>query len=294
MDLQIKTASFGGYDKKAVEAYIDDLRSSHEKEVSDLKANVLKLSETVKNLHTMREVNLNESSSTIDNLKKVNDELQVEVTQLKDQLESYKVKEDESASRYESISRTLLEARESADVLIRQTQRDCDMKRAQVEAECEKLSQDTTNACNQMMQETTAECERLSTETTAACDRLNIETQNACDELKETTYANCEELKRQTKEETDSLRAQTEYECRTLQEQTTESCEELTNNTIAECDEMKNQARIVAYNTRMAVKRECESVSGFLAQMISAVDNVSKACDDAKAIADQAFPELSN
>ena len=78
MDVQLKTASFGGYDKKTVETYIEDMNKTHEKEVADLKANVLKLSETVKNLHTMREVNLNESSSTIDNLKKVNDDLQVE------------------------------------------------------------------------------------------------------------------------------------------------------------------------------------------------------------------------
>ena len=114
MDVTLKTTSFGGYDKKAVENYIDELTAEHEKEVADLKANVLKLSETVKNLHTMREVNLNESSSTIENLKKVNDELQVEVTQLRDKMAAYETREEESASRYESISRTLLEARESA------------------------------------------------------------------------------------------------------------------------------------------------------------------------------------
>ena len=113
MDVTLKTTSFGGYDKKAVENYIDELTAEHEKEVADLKANVLKLSETVKNLHTMREVNLNESSSTIENLKKVNDELQVEVTQLRDKMTAYETREEESASRYESISRTLLEARES-------------------------------------------------------------------------------------------------------------------------------------------------------------------------------------
>ncbi|MBQ8924443.1 MAG: hypothetical protein IJ053_06575 [Lachnospiraceae bacterium] len=125
MELQIKTASFGGYDKKATETYIEDLNREHEKEVEELKANILKLSESVKNLHTMREVNLNESSSTIDNLKQVNDELQVELTQMRDQLETYKTKEEESAVRYESISRTLLQARESADALMAQTKKEC-------------------------------------------------------------------------------------------------------------------------------------------------------------------------
>ena len=157
MDVTLKTTSFGGYDKKAVEKYIDELTAEHEKEVADLKANVLKLSETVKNLHTMREVNLNESSSTIENLKKVNDELQVEVTQLRDKMAAYETREEESASRYESISRTLLEARESADTLTKQTQKECDELRATTEAECDRQTQETSDACRQMSEETTAE-----------------------------------------------------------------------------------------------------------------------------------------
>lgn len=294
MDVQLKTASFGGYDKKAVETYIEDLNMSHEKEVSELKASVLKLSETVKNLHTMREVNLNESSSTIDNLKKVNDDLQVEVTQLKDKLEAYRVREEESASRYESISRTLLEARESADTLVRQTDAECDNKRARVEAECEQLTNETTAACDKMMNDTTEECERMHAETVAACDKLNAETQSACQEMKESTYANCESLKRKTKEETDTLREETEYSCRVLNEQTIAECDALKVNTTAECEDMRNQARIEAYNVRMSVKRECESVSEYMAQLYVAVDNVVSACNETKAVADQAFPDLSN
>ena len=230
MDIQLKTTKIGGYDKAAVESYIEELQAEHEKEVADLKANVLKLSETVKNLHTMREVNINESTNTIDNLKKVNDELQVEVTQLKEQLETYRIKEEESANRYESISRTLLEARENADMLSRQTAKECDELRAKTEAECQQLTD----------------------ETVAACDKLTAETTSACQEQKETTYANCEELKRKTKEETDALVAETEYNCRTLNDETTLACEELTETTKSECEEMRNQARIESYNIRMA------------------------------------------
>lgn len=270
MDIQLKTTSFGGYDKKAVESYIEELNAEHEKEVEELNSKVLKLSESVMNLRTMREVNLNESSSTIDNLKKVNDELQVEVTQLKQQLESYRIKEEESASRYESISRTLLEARESADMLTRQT----------------------TKECNDMKTRTEAECQRLTDETVAACDRLTAETTSACQEQRETTYADCEELKRQVKEETDALISDTDYNCRTQTEETRVACEQLSEATASECEEMRNQARIEAYNIRMAVKRECESVSDFMSQLMVCVDNVVKACDETKSVADQAFPEL--
>ena len=43
MDVTLKTTSFGEYDKKAVENYIDELTAENEKEVADLKANVLKI-----------------------------------------------------------------------------------------------------------------------------------------------------------------------------------------------------------------------------------------------------------
>lgn len=294
MEVQLKTASFGGYDKKSVESYIEELQEEHEKEVAELKANVLKLSETVKNLHTMREVNLNESSSAIDNLKKVNDDLQSEIIDLKTQLDAYKTREEESASRYESISRTLLAARENADMLIAETTKQCNEQRTQVQNECDELAAETAAACDKLRYDTNEECERLSAETTAACDKLNAETQSACQELKESTYANCEDLKRKVKEETDSLRAQTHYECATLSEQTKIECEALSEQTRTECEEIRSQARAEAYNVRLSVKRECQSVSGYLAELIKSVDNVVKSCDQAKVIADQAFPELDS
>ena len=55
---------------------------------------------------------------------------------------------------------------------------------------------------------------------------------------------------------------------------------------------MKNQARVEAYNTRMAIKKECESVSDYMNTLIKSVDNVVTACNETKAIADQAFPDL--
>ncbi len=293
MDVQLKTASFGGYDKKAVEAYIDELQTSHEKEVTDLKEKVLKLSETVKNLHTMREVNINESSSTIENLKKVNDELSLEVNQLRTKLENYTTRDEESAARYESISRTLLEARENADALARQTEKECEELRASVTLECEQLSNETALACDKMMTDTTEECERMHAETLAACEKMDVETKSACQELRESTYANCDSLKRRTKEETDALRANTEYECKALKEQTVAECEELKTVTEQECEDARSQARVEAYNTRMNVKRECESVSEYMSELKIALTNVVDAVNQTKDVTDQAFPELN-
>ncbi|MCM1272720.1 MAG: hypothetical protein NC225_05305 [Clostridium sp.] len=281
MEPQFKTASFGGYDKKAVDTYIEETRVAHKREVDELKANVLKLSETVKNLHTMREVNLNESSSTIDNLKKVNDELQDEITQLKNQLVTYKNRDEESASRYESISRTLLEARESADTLLKETTDRCEAIAAENQAECERLKN-----------ETEANCERLTNETVASCEKLRAETTSSCQEMKESTYANCDDLRRRTKEETDNLRTETENSCREANRQTQEYCAALRVETESECEELRNQARTDAYNARMAVKRECENLGIFMSELMGAVDNVVKACDDTKTIAAQQFPDL--
>lgn len=281
MDTTFKTASFGGYDKKAVDAYIEETTLAHQKEVDDLKANVVKLSETVKSLHTMREVNLNESSSTIDNLKKVNDELQREVDRLKKELDFYRQKENESASRYESISRTLLEARENADRLLQDTNKVCEEKRAKVEADCNALVTETENECQRMANETTESCEKLTTETVAKCQ-----------EMKESTFANCEAEKRQTREELETLKNETENYCNGLKEETERGCKELSDQTILECEDMKTQARNDAYSVRMNVKKECESLANYMSQLMIAVDHVVTACGETKQIADQAFPGL--
>lgn len=292
MDAQFKTVSFGGYDKKAVDLYVEEMTAEHEREVADLKSNVMKLSETVKNLHTMREVNLNESSSTIDNLKKVNDDLQAEVDRLKKELETFRQKENESASRYESISRTLLEARENADKLMQETGRECEEKRAKVEADCNALVLETERECQRMANETTETCERMSADTTAECERLNTETVNRCQEMKETTFANCEAEKRRTREETEAMRTETEKYCAALKQDTEESCRTLSEQTTAECEDMKAQARTEAYSIRMNVKKECESLSDYMAQLMNSVELVVEACEETKKVADQAFPNL--
>jgi len=283
MDVQFKTASFGGYDKKAVDAYIEDTRKAHEKEVADLKANVLKLSETVKNLHSMRETNINESTATIENLKKVNDELSLEVAQLREKMETYTSRDQESAARYESISRTLLEARENADTLQRQTEAECQALKSSVEAECQRLQTETAAACEKMMIDTTDECERMHSETVSTCEKMKAETTSACQERRDSTYATCDDYKRRTEDEVTALRANAEYEAKSLREQTE-----------AECEELRIQARTEAYTTRMNVKRECESVSDYMAQLKLALDNVVQAVSDAKEVTDIAFPELNS
>ena len=69
MDLDIKTVSFGGYDKKATETYIMEQQKHYEGEISNLKEDATKLSEAVKGLQQMREANMSESKSTIHSLR---------------------------------------------------------------------------------------------------------------------------------------------------------------------------------------------------------------------------------
>ena len=76
MALDIKTVSFGGYDKNATETYVSELKKKYEDEIAKLKDDATKLSEAVKGLQQMREANMTESKSTIDNLKSVNEQLQ--------------------------------------------------------------------------------------------------------------------------------------------------------------------------------------------------------------------------
>ena len=171
-EASFKTVTFGGYDKNSVDYYIEELKADHEKEVNELKANVNKLSEAVLSLKTMREVNLTESNKTIDGLKAKNAEYESEIESLKEQVNAYKQKEFESAGRYESISRTLLEARESADALIAQTNKECEAQHAEMTAKCEAMEKDTTDRCNALETETNAKCKQMYDETEATCASL--------------------------------------------------------------------------------------------------------------------------
>ena len=293
MALEIKSVSFGGYDKGATETYVLEQQKKYEDEINKLRADAAKLSEAVKGLQQMREANMAESKSTIDELSTANEEMRAELDKLRTDLENYKAREIESASRYESISRTLLAARENADQLTKRTNDECEAKMAE-----------TTAQCKAMLDETNARCEQLKNATEAECDRLLSQTQSSCQEQKETTYAECESLKRKTKEETDALSLETETRCSQLTRETEERCDNLSaqtesacarlkEDTIAECDKAKAETREEIRQNRFLVKREFDSVGGFMAQLQVALADVTSAVNDAKKLTDSAFSDLN-
>ena len=267
-----KTVTFGGYDKNSVDYYIEELKADHEKEVNELKANVNKLSEAVLSLKTMREVNLTESNKTIEGLKTKNSEYESEIESLKEQVNAYKQKEFESAGRYESISRTLLEARESADALIAQTNKECEAQHAEMTAKCEAMEKETTDRCN-----------ALETETNEKCKQMYDETEANCASLKEQAYSDSERTRNKAHEAAEALSAKTDYECRTQKENAQKEAEAITNKATGE-----------AYVLRKNVKKECDAVSKYMGELLAALDGVVDACCVTKDIADKAFTGLKS
>ena len=267
-----KTVTFGGYDKNSVDYYIEELKADHEKEVNELKANVNKLSEAVLSLKTMREVNLTESNKTIEGLKTKNSEYESEIESLKEQVNAYKQKEFESAGRYESISRTLLEARESADALIAQTNKECEAQHAEMTAKCEAMEKETTDRCN-----------ALETETNEKCKQMYDETEATCASLKEQAYSDSERTRNKAHEAAEALSAKTDYECRTQKENAQKEAEAITNKATGE-----------AYVLRKTVKKECDAVSKYMGELLAALDGVVDACCVTKDIADKAFTGLKS
>ena len=76
---RFKTVSFGGYDKAAVEQFIDDMKKSHQQDIADLKQTISKLSETVKSLQLVKDSMSSESNQAIENMQKYNESLQNEL-----------------------------------------------------------------------------------------------------------------------------------------------------------------------------------------------------------------------
>lgn len=268
----LKTVKFGGYDKASVDYYIDELNSKHSKEVEELKANVNKLSEAVLSLKTMREVNMNESTKTIETLKKSNSDYESEIESLKEQLNAYKQREMENAGRYESISRTLLEARESADALIAQTEKECTDKKNTITAELEAYETEVRDRCT-----------KLQTDTEIQCQQMYDQTETKCNNMKEEAYSEAERTRNKSHADAEALSAKTEYECKVMREEAQKDAAN-TRNTAAD-----DAARL-----RNNVKKECQSVSSYMTDLLTSLDNVVAACASTKDVADKGFTGLKS
>lgn len=268
----LKTVKFGGYDKASVDYYIDELKEKHNKEVEELKGNVNKLSEAVLSLKTMREVNMTESSKTIDTLKKTVADQESEIEQLKEQINAYKQRELENAGRYESISRTLLEARESADALVAQTERECEDKKNTIHAELEAYETEVRDRCT-----------KLQTDTEIQCQQMYDQTEAKCNAMKEDAYAEAEKTRNKAHSDSETLTAKTEYECKMMREEATK-----------DAANTRNAATEDATRLRNNVKKECASVSRYMSELLESLDNVVAACSSTKDVADRAFTGLKS
>ena len=267
----LKTVKFGGYDKASVDYYIDELKEKHNKEVEDLKENVSKLSEAVLSLKTMREVNMTESSKTIETLKKANSDLESELEALKEQVNAYKQRELENAGRYESISRTLLEARESADALIAQTEKECTDKKNTITSELEAYETEVRDRCT-----------KLQTDTEIQCQQMYDQTEAKCNSMKEEAYAEAEKTRNKSHSDAEALSA-TDYECKVMREEAQR-----------DAANTRNAATEDATRLRNNVKKECESVSRYMSDLLSSLDSVVAACASTKEVADKAFTGLKS
>lgn len=268
----LKTVKFGGYDKASVDYYIDELKEKHNKEVEDLKENVSKLSEAVLSLKTMREVNMTESSKTIETLKKANSDLESELEALKEQVNAYKQRELENAGRYESISRTLLEARESADALIAQTEKECIDKKNTITSELEAYETEVRDRCT-----------KLQTDTEIQCQQMYDQTEAKCNSMKEEAYAEAEKTRNKSHSDAEALSAKTDYECKVMREEAQR-----------DAANTRNAATEDATRLRNNVKKECESVSRYMSDLLSSLDSVVAACASTKEVADKAFTGLKS
>ena len=281
--VEFKTVKFGGYDKNSVDYYIMDMKSEHEKEVSELKANVNKLSDAVLSLKTMREVNQTESNKTIEGLKTANAEYESELESLREQVNAYKQREYESAGRYESISRTLLEARENADALIAQTKADCDKKTAEINAALAAHEEEVTSRCEQLERETTDKCNEMENDTQIKCQEMYDQTESACTSMREQAYSEAERTRIKAREDAEALNAKTTYECQVLKETAQK-----------DADDIISQATSEAYVLRKNVKMSCEAVSTHMKDLLDALEYVNDSCRDAKDIADRGFNDIGN
>ena len=292
MDFELKTVSFGGYDKKAVETYITEMQEDYEKQITQLKETAAKLGETVDSLRKMREVNMSESKSTVDTLKTANADLQGEMETLRAKLADYEANEADYKAKYESVSKVALDAQIRADKLVRDTEAECAKQKEEVAAELERMMNETRTQCDEQKATTEAECTRMTQETTASCNELREKTEAECERQRSTTSYDCANQKLSTESYCDNLKTSTEAACAEMNAQTEAACAALKADTEAECEALKQKTREEVYTTRSQVKRECESIGEFVSQLQLSVEKVAGAIKDTKALTDSAFGDL--
>ena len=215
---------------------------------------------------------MTESSKTIETLKKTNSEQESEIESLKEQINAYKQRELENAGRYESISRTLLEARESADALIAQTEKECTDKKNTITAELEAYETDVKERCT-----------KLQTDTEIQCQQMYDQTEAKCNSMKDEAYSEAEKTRNKSHADAEALSAKTDYECKVMREEAQK-----------DAANTRNAATDDATRLRNNVKKECESVSRYMSDLLSSLDNVISACASTKDVADKSFTGLKS
>ncbi len=208
-----KTVSFGGYDKKAVEDYIQDLKKNQLQDIADLKTTISKLSETVKNLQAMRESNSQDAKESVNNLKKYNESIEAEIDQLRQEVKEYKDKEAESSIKYESISRALLEATVRSDALIQDATQKSDSMVAEATKKSEDMLSDAEARTAAMLAKAETDREMLAVKLEEEKKLKMAETESACREMLENAEAERDSMIAKAKGDVVNVRSAMKHEC---------------------------------------------------------------------------------
>ena len=292
MEVELKTVSFGGYDRKAVETFITEMQEDYENQIAQLKETTVKLGETVDSLRKMREVNMNESKATVDNLRTTNSDLQEEVDTLRARLQHFEERDADYQAKYESVSKVALDAQLRADKLVRDTEAECSLKQSQTQAEVEKLLKETNESCEAQKEETESACADLTSKTEESCRNLRETTERECMELRSSTEYDCANRKQETETYCVNLRSSTEDAMATLRAETEADCEAMKAQAEKECEDLKAKTRDEVYMTRSQVKRECRTIGEFVNQLMESLDKVTEAAKETKEMTDNAFGDL--
>lgn len=194
---RFKMASFGGYDKIAVDEYISKMEEQHKQDVDDLKQTISKLSETVKSLQLVKDSMNSESNQAIENMQKYNESLQLELEKAKRKLEEKEENSKSYTDKMEIISRTLVETNERCDFLLKDAQRRSEQIIAAAKEESDRIISGADAQSNRMIQDAREKVVSIRGSIRNECESINVYMDNlmksvegvisACNETKNIT-----------------------------------------------------------------------------------------------------------
>ncbi len=191
------------------------------------------------------------------------------------------------------------ESKQTVDTLKKYTESlKQEIAEVRAEAEAYKAKADSlesqSESISRILIDSRARADEMITQAKADNDALTQRTEEACLNLRTQTETECAAMRKKTQEDCDAMYSQAEMDRQKTKDFTENECRRMFEKAKEEREGMLAKAKRDAENLRENMLNECRTVNTHVTNLLTAMNGIMDTCEDAKAIADDAFKGLVN